>query len=139
MVCKIPDDPEEICYFKGPCEFNEGSLVSSTADLNGWNVCFNLHATYQPQLEGEGRIIPFTIAGQITPHDMNQDQWKKVINYSVSGTRLRGEKHFYVSAGTVEKFAVTKNIRIDAKARPGTKIVDIKVWLPAGALHANKG
>ena len=136
MVCKIPED--DACFFKGPCEFNEGSLVSSNADLVGSNVCFNLHATYTPELEGEGRIIPFTIAGQITPHDSNPDPFPKVISYSVSGTRLRGEKHFNVSAGTVEKFAVTENIRIDATARPGTKIVDIVVWLPPQALLANR-
>ena len=134
MVCKIPKDG--LCYFEGLMEYQEGSKQMSTADLNGANVCLDMHVNYRPGQIKEGGLIPFTVSGLITPQLMNADTYPPFIPFNVTGTRVYGVKTFYAS-GTIGKYPV-KNIRIDCNARPGPDIVDIKVGLPCKALLTNK-
>ena len=138
--CKIPK-AGSYCYFEGPCEYKSKTLTASVADLNGQNICFDMHATYQPKKMIQGNQIPFTIHGTITPQEQLQpDTWPKVIKFNVSGTRIKGEKTFYAQRGTVEKYAVQERIRIDTEARSTDPdaIVDITVWLPPKALLDNR-
>ena len=86
MVCGVPDDAP--VYFSGPCEYNsEGSLTVSSANLNGDNVCFDIHANYAPEQKKQGNTIKFKIDGTISPHASIPDVYPPTFTFSVSGTR----------------------------------------------------
>ena len=133
MPCKIP--VSDFCYFVGPCKYQSDSYRPSTAELHGTNVCYEMHANYNPLIDELGKQKYFTIDGQITP--TLQNGYPDFIKFEVSGTRTPGAKTFYAS-GTIGKYFVER-VRIDWKARPGSSdIVDVKVWLPCQALLANR-
>ena len=137
MVCKVPEN--DTCYFSGPCEYNsEGSLTVSSADLNGDNVCFDIHANYTPQQMKQGNTIKFKIDGTISPHASIPDVYPPTFTFSVQGTRKYGEERFHAT-GNIGKYADAK-VQIDASAQGSEPdaIVLIKVTFPSKALIANR-
>ena len=141
MVCGIPDnDP---CFFSGQCEYqsSDGSLTSSSANLNGDNVCFDMHANYTPEQMKQGNVIPFTIKGTISPQSAIQgDTWPDTFPFSVSGTRKKGVKTFTASGTVGNPGFKVEDVQIDCNARldDPDDIVDVRVWLPPQALRAQR-
>ena len=132
MACGIP---ETICYFSGQCEYQNKSMTTSVADLNGDNVCFDIHANYRPDRQVKGGVMPFTIFGDIIPQEALQSNiYPPVIPFNVTGKRKWGKTRFHAS-GTVglNKHKVNK-VQIDIIVSSSSDIVDVEVSFPCEAL-----
>ena len=138
MTCRIPDSESRYCYFDGLCEYHGESMELSYADLDSSNCCFSLHANYKPGRLQRGGMIPFKIFGALTPQSIlpDIDSYPDIIPFEVTGERKRGEEFFYAS-GTIDKYTV-KPFQIIATQKPGSKFVNIQVWLPSEALLAQR-
>ena len=141
MVCSIPEN--RYFYFSSPCEYHGESMELSYADLEATNCCFSLHANYQPGRLQRGGMIPFKIFGALTPQSILEDvdTYPHIIPFKVRGERIKGKEFFYAS-GTIgargEYTTKPKTLRIIATQKPGSKFVNIQVWLPSEALLAQR-